>query len=267
MDIQDSLEPTFKLGSKGSKKKKKAKYGHTDAVLDLSWNSNLPHILASGSVDESVILWDLDEGNPHTTIRDFNEKVQTLKFHHAEAESLLVGSCDGTVKVFDCRATDNTQSEFQSWDVKAEVERVSWNRHNSNCFIASTNDGKVHYFDRRTPTSALWSIDAHEKEVTGLVLSGNVDGMLATASADGYLKVWDYDQNGATQVWVKHLKMGVIQALAECPENSFVLSVGGDVRKKNLQRINLIDIEAIENRFKNRAAVPPTTAMEEMSVN
>lgn len=267
MDIQDSLEPTFKLGSKGSKKKKKEKYGHTDAVLDLSWNRNLPHILASGSVDETVILWDLDEGTPHTTIRDFNEKVQTLKFHPTEAESLLVGSCDGTVKVFDCRATDNTQSEFRSWDVGAEVERVLWSQHNANCFAASTNDGKVHYFDRRTTEVPLWSIDAHEKEVTGLVLSANVDGMLCTASSDGYLKIWDYDQNGATQIWFKHLKMGVIQALAECPENSFVLSVGGDVRKKNLQRINLADIEAIESRFKDRAPVPPTEGFEGMSVN
>jgi len=268
LDIQDSLEPTFKLGSKGNRKKNKPKYGHSDAVLDISWNRHLPHILASASVDESVILWDLDEGMPHTTIREFKEKVQTLKFHHTEGHSLLVGSCDGTVRAFDCRATDSTQSEFQAWTVGAEIERVLWNKHNENCFMASTNDGKVHYFDRRSEAVPLWSIDAHEKEVTGLVVSENVDGMLCTASADGVLKVWDYDQNGATQVWVKHLKMGVIQALTECPENSFVLSVGGDVRKKNLQRINLIDIEAIEERFKDRInARPLTQELEEMSVN
>lgn len=271
LDIQDSLEPTFKLGSKGNRKKNKPKFGHTDAVLDLSWNRNLQHILASGSVDESVILWDLDEGNPHTTIKKFSDKVQTLRFHFAEAETLLVGSCDGTVKVFDCRATDNTQAEFKTWNVNAEVERVVWNKHNANCFIASTNDGMVHYIDRRNEQT-LWQKEVHEKEVTGLILSENVEGMLCTASSDGYLKVWDYDQNGVNQIYSKHLKMGVIQAIQECPENSFIIGVGGDVRKKNFQKINLLDNENITKVFKHRSLTQPVVRapiqeMEEMNVD
>lgn len=40
IDIVDCLEPVFKLGHKGKKKKGIAKCGHRDAVLDLSWNTN-----------------------------------------------------------------------------------------------------------------------------------------------------------------------------------------------------------------------------------
>lgn len=40
LDIQDTLEPAIKLGSKGKRKKGIEKFGHTDAVLDLSWNKN-----------------------------------------------------------------------------------------------------------------------------------------------------------------------------------------------------------------------------------
>lgn len=42
LDIQDTLEPAVKLGSKGKRKKGIEKFGHTDAVLDLSWNTNFP---------------------------------------------------------------------------------------------------------------------------------------------------------------------------------------------------------------------------------
>lgn len=40
LDIQDTLEPAIKLGSKGNRKKNVPQFGHTDAVLDLSWNTN-----------------------------------------------------------------------------------------------------------------------------------------------------------------------------------------------------------------------------------
>lgn len=38
LDLIDCLEPAFKLGKKGSKKKKLKSVGHKEAVLALSWN-------------------------------------------------------------------------------------------------------------------------------------------------------------------------------------------------------------------------------------
>ena len=40
IDIIDCLEPVFKLGRRGNKKKGLTKYGHHDAVLDIAWNKN-----------------------------------------------------------------------------------------------------------------------------------------------------------------------------------------------------------------------------------
>ncbi|KPJ17805.1 Periodic tryptophan protein 1-like [Papilio machaon] len=86
LDIENCLEPAFKLGKKPNKKKKIKRVGHKDAVLDLSWNKNFTHVLASGSADKTVLLWDLDQGTPHTKINYFSDKRSTaLLYKHYNA--------------------------------------------------------------------------------------------------------------------------------------------------------------------------------------
>lgn len=75
LDIENCLEPAFKLGKKPNKKKKTKRVGHKEAVLDLSWNRNFTHVMASGSADNTVLLWDLDQGTPHTKLDYFEDKV------------------------------------------------------------------------------------------------------------------------------------------------------------------------------------------------
>ena len=52
------------------------------------------HVLASGSVDETVLLWDLENGTVHTKLTAFKEKIQTLQWHPFEGQTLLTGCCD-----------------------------------------------------------------------------------------------------------------------------------------------------------------------------
>ena len=138
LDIVDSLEPDFVLGSQKKIKKKtnvKVKekiLGHKKAVIDLAWNNLNRNILASCSADKSIILWDLEELKLATRIKDNSEKVQSIKFHPIEAFTLLSGSADKTVTLYDCR---NPKSNKKVWTLSGEVEQVVWNQFEPNHFI------------------------------------------------------------------------------------------------------------------------------------
>lgn len=205
------------------------------------------HILASASVDQTVLLWDLDEAKPHTTISSFEEKVQTLKFHPIEAQTLLTGSCDGTVKLFDCREPDVINTSFKLWTFDGcEIERVVWDVHNPNNYFVATNNGQIHFCDIRREGETLWSLSAHTEEVSGLIVNHMCPGMVSTTSADGSLKIWKYDSNGAQLVHEDEVNVGRIQCADICHENGFTLAVGGDNRTKHLRLIDVREYDTGE---------------------
>ncbi|XP_036334143.1 periodic tryptophan protein 1 homolog [Rhagoletis pomonella] len=249
LDIQDSMEPTFKLGSKGSRKKHKEAYGHTDAVLDLAWNRNFEHILASASVDQTLILWDLDEGQPHTTITAFEEKVQSIEFHPDEAQSILTGSADGIVRLFDCRNADAVDSDYIKWKTPGEVEKVLWNPSDTNYFVVGSNDGSIHYADRRQPDRLLWSFKGHEEEISGVCFNKEVANLLTSTSTDGMLKVWDFNIGAIKEVYSHDFQMGRLQCMKQCPEDPFTLALGGE-KPPRCRIYNIKNFEVVRKVFK-----------------
>lgn len=248
LDIHQPLEPVMELGKKPNKKKGTKRVGHKDAILDLAWNKNYQHIMASASVDQKVILWDLENATPSTVLKDFAEKVQTLEFNETEAEYLLTGSSDNTIKLFDCRQSDNEGAQFKKWIVEGEVEKVKWNPSEKYNFVAATNSGKIYYFDSRTD-EPLWCIEAHEKELTEFGFNKNVPNVLTSSSVDNFVKVWKFDSSSCNLVHSHHSKIGKIHCIHENPDNNWILALGGDKRKKNFTVVNLLDYDDVKRAF------------------
>lgn len=237
LDVIDSLEPACVLRGvpkKAKMKKKKGSVlGHSDAVLDLSWNPHRRKVLASASADFTIGLWDLENGTMVTSITKHEEKVQTLKWHPVEAETLLSGSFDHTMKVYDCRgANDN----FKNWSVDGEVERVIWNHHNPFYFFASTDNGSLYMCDVRKD-EVVAEVKAHSAAITGLCLSSSLN-CLVTVSADKSLKAWDVQKGSVELITEKKMKMGELHSAAMSPDSQLVVAVGGetDFRVVNLAR-------------------------------
>ncbi|MFH4981036.1 hypothetical protein AB6A40_007745 [Gnathostoma spinigerum] len=188
LDIVNSVEPALSLGQPLSKKKKSRRkrdgsaQQHTDAVLSLAWNPLAAHVLGSGSADETVILWDLEEGKASTMFSCFKGKAQSLQWHPAEATILLGGTLDGTIYLTDCRQTDTKPA--QEWKVEGEVERVLWDHFNPYCFFATTDCGELRYFDTRR-NECLYHVSAHSNGARCISQSCSVKGLITTCGGDG----------------------------------------------------------------------------------
>lgn len=211
----------------GRKKKKNPEknYGHTNAVLDLSWNEHLPHILASGSVDETILLWDLEAIEPHTRMENFGDHVQSLKWHPFESQTLAVGSSD--FYVYDCRTYDT----YKNWSIRGKVEKVHWDPINGFLCYVGTNRGKIICYDCRSD-KPIWKKKCHEDEITGIYVW---DKFIISSSTDETIKVWDKEKKHLIKI---REFSGALHSLDGCTDCPNLIAVGGS----NTSKFQLFDI-------------------------
>ena len=137
---------------------------HTDAVMALSWNKVHRQVIASGSADCTVKLWDVTLANTSkacaATLTHHKDKVQSVLWHPQEGTLLATGSYDRTVALVDARATENVKSVR----IPGDCEALAWDPHNTHCLTAASEDGTVRCWDVRNFNSKkpLWSIVGSE---------------------------------------------------------------------------------------------------------
>ncbi|XKL60714.1 hypothetical protein PGB90_007771 [Kerria lacca] len=242
LDVMNCVEPIFKLG-RSKKRNPDKNYGHTDAVLSIAWNTELTHILSSGSVDCKTLLWDLDEGKVSTEINVFSDKVQTLLFNPHSPFYLLTGCADGYMRNFDCRV----YNKFNKINLSSSVESIVWDINNEFCCFAGTSNGKIYYLDFRT-NMPIWSISAHNKEVTGLNIYKNNSKILVSVSADELVKYWEPDTQKL--IYSKDIKIGPLQCMDINPNYPYLACIGGFCETNNKKILNVINIDDTINSSK-----------------
>ena len=180
------------------------KESHRSSVLCVEWNRTATNLLATGSADETVRLWDVSTARCVATYDTLHsDKVQALAWHRKEPHVLLTGGYDQRCVVSDVRGKSDG---MLSMPLSADVESCCWDIGNDSCFYASSEDGVVYCFDMRRTKSAMAVVQAHDRATTCVVSAlcargalggggggggGDMASVLVTASTDKTVRVWD----------------------------------------------------------------------------
>jgi len=301
LDILDVLEPTSVLGglvnhpaTTTSKKKKKKRAttrlspgSHTDTVMCLDWNKVHRQIIASGSADHTVKLWDVTRQNgapPASTCTHHTDKVQSVKFHPTEGTLLATGSFDRTVAVVDARTAVNgskSGSGVLRMTLSADCEGLAWDPHHMHNLTAASEDGVVSTWDVRMlaastsddnvgassssakTTKPIWSMVAHETGVSDISYNPYIPGFLTTCGIDQTLSLWDCqhasqgimienNKNKPVRCGGRNMKGGKLYTLSFYPSTPWLVGCAGSGNELCLW--DLREEESVQHRFAERLA-------------
>ncbi|KIE02913.1 coronin-6, partial [Metarhizium majus ARSEF 297] len=131
--------------------------GHTATVLDTDWNPFNDHIIASGSEDGKVFVWevprdftlytdaeDITDVSPVGKLAGHSRKVGQVLFNPAAENILASASGDFTIKIWDI-GTGQASLALKHSDI---VQSLSWNA-SGTMLVTTSRDKKIRVWDVR----------------------------------------------------------------------------------------------------------------------
>lgn len=179
---------------------------HTSEVSSLSWNQFKQGILASGSYDNTVGVWDIQSWHrsknlsPVSVLRTHSDLVNDVEWHKFNPGLLGSVSDDGEAHIHDTRVpTASFQSQLhsvklfdsQSPNSNVGVNSISFNPASENLFVTGGTDARVILWDLRFLSSPLHYMHGHADNINSVEWSPHEPTILASASSDRRVCIWD----------------------------------------------------------------------------
>lgn len=196
-----------------------------------------------------------------------------MSWHPTEAWLLATGAFDKTIGLIDARSATTTSA----CSLPADIESLTWDPFNPFHLYVALEDGQMVCIDVRNCSSATgtttdklkgknkainFAFQAHEQTASGVSFSSRIPGMMATASIDKTVKIWDVNAkssegNGPRCIAYKTMNVGKLFALQYSPDDPYLLAAAGDTGMVAVWESD--ELATIEDYFKSRVQPSKST--------
>lgn len=201
---KDVYKDRFKVGTnwKYGRNKTTVFKGHTNGVMCLQFDDS---ILATGSYDCNIIIWDVETGAKIRTLRGHTSGIRTLQFDDGK---LISGSLDCTLKIWNWRTGEcvGTHQGHTQGIITLNFEP------NTNLIASGSIDKtvKIWDFDKKS----TFSLRGHEDWVNAVKID-NTSRTVLSASDDCTVRLWDLDTKQCIKIFEGH--NGQVQQVVPLP--------------------------------------------------
>ncbi|KAK9885235.1 hypothetical protein WA026_010738 [Henosepilachna vigintioctopunctata] len=169
--------------------------GHTGAVMELHFSTDGSNIYTA-STDHTLGLWDLPTGKRIKKYKGHTTFVNSVHVTRRGLQTLVSGSDDSTVKLWDVRK----KQSFASLNASYQVTAVSFNDTSEYVFSGGI-DNDIKVWDLRK-NEILYTLKGHTDSITGVSLSPDGSYLLSN-SMDNSMRIWDIRPYAPTERCVK----------------------------------------------------------------